>query len=81
MKNRLDHSRSLKTSGNKHSNVLIRIGAHETEGISNVENILSLGSYLALRELITYIKSQDGERVAVTITKKLEELLATLGQK
>ena len=60
----------LKQVEIKHSQISRNNKTHEMEGINNIDNPISPRSEITLRKLIMDVKTEDGERFAITITRK-----------
>ena len=59
----------LKHIAIKHSQMSSNIKTHEIKGINSIDNPIFPGSELILRKIIIDIKTEYGERLAITITR------------
>ena len=60
---------SLKQLVIKHSHISSYIKTYEIEGINKIDNHIFPGSELTLKKLIMDIKTEDGERFAITFIR------------
>ena len=58
----------LKRVAIKHSQITSNTKAYEIEGINNIDNPLPNDPSLTLRKLIMNLKTEEGEKFAITIT-------------
>ena len=59
----------LKQVSIKHIQISSNVKTYGIEGIDNIDNPISPGSELTLRKLVMDVKTEDGERFAITITR------------
>ena len=71
----------LKQIAIKYSQISSNVKTYEIEGINNIDNPISPGSELTLRKIIMDIKTEDGERFSITITRNWRGPLGLLVKK